>query len=246
MDPDEAARLYLERIQARIPDFETMNEKDLNYIKLINAGEQQIVNNVNFGYISGRIVFYLTNLHIKTRRTFFARAGTSCQEDSYKADASLSSEGEEYAIKMTEALINHRHAEIAAAIARGGSPDEELKPLTVWTSTRKRTVETAEPLSKMGFAVHQRSQMSALHPGVCEKLSVSEIRVFFPEEVEKHEKDPYHHRYPRAEVSLFYTGAHKLLLKILANHLFFISLIMILPYASNQLFLNSSVRKMTS
>lgn len=54
MDPDQAARLYLERIQARIPDFETMNEGDLNFIKLVNAGEKQIVNNVNFGYISGR------------------------------------------------------------------------------------------------------------------------------------------------------------------------------------------------
>ena len=39
MDPDEAAKLYLKRIDARIPMFETMEEAELNYIKMINAGE---------------------------------------------------------------------------------------------------------------------------------------------------------------------------------------------------------------
>ena len=43
--------------------------------------------------------------------------------------------------------------------------------------------------------------MSQLNPGVCEKMSESKIRGLFPEEVAKHEADPYHHRYPRAEVS---------------------------------------------
>lgn len=41
--------------------------------------------------------------------------------------------------------------------------------------------------------------MSQLNPGVCEKLSERRIRELFPEEVDKHEQDPYHHRYPRAE-----------------------------------------------
>lgn len=66
-----------------------MDEKDLNYIKvctlvplfsliclllqMINAGERLIVNNRSFGYLSNRIVFYLLNLHIKSRRTYFAR-----------------------------------------------------------------------------------------------------------------------------------------------------------------------------
>lgn len=66
-----------------------MEEKDLNYIKvkarppfccvyanslqMINAGERLIVNNRSFGYLSNRIVFYLLNLHIKSRRTYFAR-----------------------------------------------------------------------------------------------------------------------------------------------------------------------------
>lgn len=111
----------------------------------------------------------------------------------------MSEQGEEYALKMANTLLEHREAERAASIARGGS-DAPLRSLTVWTSTRKRTVETAEVFKDKGFRVRQRSQMSQLNPGVCEKLSERAIRRIYPEEVEKHELDPYHHRYPRAEV----------------------------------------------
>jgi len=201
MDPDEAAKLYLKRIAVRIPSFETMDEPDLNYVKMINAGDRIQYNNVSFGYLSHRIVFYLMNLHIKARQTFFARAGTSSQSDLYKADAGLSEEGRVYAKKMTDVLLKYREDERAASIANGGS-DAPLKPLKVWTSTRKRTVETADYLKELGYTVRQRSQMSQLNPGICENFSERKMREEYPEEVDLHEKDPYHHRYPRAEVSV--------------------------------------------
>ncbi|KAK2021786.1 6-phosphofructo-2-kinase [Colletotrichum zoysiae] len=198
MDPDEAAKLYLRRIDMKIPVFETMEEKELNYIKMINAGQKFFYNNVSFGYLSHRIVFYLTNLHIKSRTTYFVRAGVTTEEDSYKADAPLSEEGMAYAARMSETLLKHREQERAALVERGG-PDIPLRPLSVWTSTRCRTVQTADYLKKKGFKVRQRSQMSQINPGVCEKMSERAIRHIYPEEVEKHELDPYHHRYPRAE-----------------------------------------------
>lgn len=185
---------------------------------MINAGERLTVNNCTFGYLSHRIVFYLLNLHIKSRHTYFARvgtsvstytstsyltlskAGTSNEDDSYKKDASLSDQGIEYAQKMSETLIKHREEERQDLIERGG-PSIPLKPLTIWTSTRRRTMETAQYLHEKGYRVRQRSQMSQLNPGVCGKMSERRIRAEYPEEVEKHEIDPYHHRYPRAEVS---------------------------------------------
>ncbi|KAK3080404.1 hypothetical protein LTS18_001714 [Coniosporium uncinatum] len=196
--PEEAVKHYLARISARIPHFETMEEQDLHWVKMINAGERVVVNNCAFGYLSQRLVFYLLNLHIKSRQTYFARAGTTREEDSYKADASLSDEGYDYAEKMTKTLIEHREKEKNELKERGG-PHEDLKPLTVWTSTRRRTIETSEPLAAKGYRIKQRSQMSQLNPGVCEKLSEKRIRAEYPEEVAKHEQDPYHHRYPRAE-----------------------------------------------
>jgi 6-phosphofructo-2-kinase/fructose-2,6-biphosphatase 4 len=197
MDPDEAAKLYLKRIDMKIPVFETMNENELNYVKMINAGQAFFYNNVSFNYLSHRIVFYLTNLHIKSRTTFFARAGPA-DEDSYKADGPLSAEGRVYAKKVAESLVMHREQERQTLIKNSGE-DVPLRPLTVWTSTRLRTIQTSEPLKEMGYQVRQRSQMSQINPGVCEKMSERMIRSLYPDEVEKHELDPYHHRYPRAE-----------------------------------------------
>lgn len=207
MDPDEAAQLYLRRIDMKIPIFETMEEKELNYIKMINAGRKFYYNNVSFGYLSHRIVFYLTNLHIKSRTTFFVRAGVAGEGDSYKADAPMSEGGMAYAQKMTDALIKHRESERLAMIEAGGA-DVPLRPLAVWTSTRLRSIQTADPLKELGYKVRQRPQMSQINPGVCEKMSERAIRSIYPEEVEKHELDPYHHRYPRAEVRSYPTPYH--------------------------------------
>ncbi|KAK8100930.1 6-phosphofructo-2-kinase [Apiospora kogelbergensis] len=198
MDPDEAAKLYLRRIEMKIPIFETMTENELNYIKMINAGQKFFYNNVSFNYLSHRIVFYLTNTHIKSRTTFFVRAGVATEEESFKADAPLSEEGHNYARIMCETILNHREQERESLKEQGG-PDVPLRPLSVWTSTRMRTLQTAEPFTERGYKVRQRSQMAQINPGVCEKLSERAIRRLYPDEVEKHELDPYHHRWPRAE-----------------------------------------------
>jgi broad specificity phosphatase PhoE len=121
--------------------------------------------------------------------------------NSYKADGPLSEKGQDYARKMSEALLRDRESDKQAIIEQGET-DFEHKPLTVWTSTRRRTVETAKFLHEKGYKVRQRSQLSQLNPGVCELKSEKRIREEYPEEVAKHDLDPYHHRYPRAEVSL--------------------------------------------
>jgi 6-phosphofructo-2-kinase / fructose-2,6-biphosphatase 4 len=197
---EEAIKDYLARISSRIPHFETMEERDLHWIKMINAGQRVNASNCNFGYLPQRVVFYLLNLHIKSRQTYFARAGTTKDEDSYRADASLSEEGLDYARKMSDILLKNREEERQALI-RQGVPNATLKPLTIWTSTRRRTMETADYLGKMGYRVRPRTQLTQMNPGVCEKMSEAKIRLEYPEEVAKHEADPYHHRYPRAEVT---------------------------------------------
>ncbi|GAP84122.2 putative elongator complex protein 2 [Rosellinia necatrix] len=198
MDPDEAAKLYLRRIDTKIPSFETMAEKELNYIKMINAGQKFFYNNVSFNYLSHRIVFYLTNTHIKTRATYFVRAGAAQGEESYMADAPLSEEGVRYAHVMAETLIKHREHEHAELAARGEAA-LPVRQVTVWCSTRVRTVQTADAFKERGFVVSQRTQMSQINPGICERLGERAIRRLYPDEIEKHELDPYHHRYPRAE-----------------------------------------------
>ncbi|KKK13282.1 hypothetical protein ARAM_003129 [Aspergillus rambellii] len=135
---------------------------------------------------------------LSSSHTDSVAAGVSVDANSYKADGPLSEKGEDYAKKMTEILLKHRESEKQAMVDQA-EPDYALKPLTVWTSTRRRTVETAKYLHEKGYKVRQRSQLSQLNPGVCEMKSERRIRQEYPEEVAKHELDPYHHRYPRAE-----------------------------------------------
>jgi len=129
--PEDAVKDYLKRIQARIPHYETMEESELHFVKIFNAGRRMIVNNCAFNYLSQRIVFYLMNLHIKSRQTYFCRAGTTRDEESYKADASLSAEGEAYARAMSDTLLAHREAERQNLIQHGAPESTALKPLTV-------------------------------------------------------------------------------------------------------------------
>ncbi|KAL9016251.1 MAG: hypothetical protein Q9185_006398 [Variospora sp. 1 TL-2023] len=164
---EDAVKHYLSRMSAKIPHFETMEEQELNYIKVAPIRSP---------------------------------AGTSRDEDSYKTDAGLSDQGRLYAEKMGQVLLRHRDGERRSLADQGGT-DIPLKPLKVWTSTRRRTVETANWLYDQGYSVRQRTQLSALNPGVCERMSEERIRAAMPDEVAKHEADPYHHRYPRAEAS---------------------------------------------
>ena len=101
---------------------------------------------------------------------------------------------------MSEALLEYREKERQTLLEHAGH-EAPLKPLTIWTSTRRRTIETGQFLEAKGFKLRQRYQMSQLNPGVCEKMSERRIREEYPDEVAKHDLDPYHHRYPRAEVS---------------------------------------------
>ena len=167
-----------------------------------------------------------------------SQAGTSSEENSYKADGPLSPEGAAYAKSLGDTLIRNRDQERQDLIARGGS-DEPLRPLTIWTSTRRRAIETASYLQNRGFKVRQRAQMSQLNPGVCEKMSEKAIRREYPDEIAKHEADPYHHRYPRAEVEDPPSRIHTNYM--LKPH----SLTMTSPFDLNRSFLSSSESETT-
>ncbi|KAK9319706.1 6-phosphofructo-2-kinase-domain-containing protein [Lipomyces orientalis] len=197
-DEKEAIRHYLKRISDKIPHYETLDEPEFSYIKLYNAGERILLNNSRVGYLPNRIVFYLMNLHIKAGCVYFARAGKSTEpRPRYKSDPHLSDEGRTYARILTDTLLEHRRSEHSARGADGdNSPEREL---IVWTSTRRRTVETAAEFEKRGFSCRQRPQLSQMHPGSCDGLSQQELEKQFPGEVELHKKDPYRHRFPRAE-----------------------------------------------
>ncbi|KAI8636617.1 6-phosphofructo-2-kinase-domain-containing protein [Parasitella parasitica] len=193
-DPEEAVKDYKRRIKQHEDNYETITDTTLPFVKNMNAGEQFIVNNV-IGYLQSRIVYYLMNLHIQRRNIYFARSGPSLNDNSYKADANLSAEGEKYAETLKEFMSTYHEQKNADRAA------DEKRPLTVWTSTQKKTLETAIPFINAGIPVRQQSVLNQLNPGESDGLSPEEVKEKFPEEIAKAKENPYRHRYPRAEVA---------------------------------------------
>ncbi|KAI8891311.1 6PF2K-domain-containing protein [Backusella circina FSU 941] len=196
-DPEEAVKDikdYKRRIKQHEENYETITDVGLPFVKNMNAGEQFIVNNV-IGYLQSRIVYNLMNLHIQPRTIYFARCGPSHNDNSYKADANLTAEGEKYAETLKDFVMAYQEQK------RANSLEEPQGILTVWTSTQKKALETAIPFVNAGVPVRQQSVLNQLNPGESDGLTPEQIKLNFPEEIAKVKENPYRHRYPRAEVS---------------------------------------------
>ncbi|KAJ8657907.1 hypothetical protein O0I10_006435 [Lichtheimia ornata] len=190
-DPEEAVQDYKHRIERLEQHYETISDTSLPFVKLLNVGEQIIMNGV-MGYLQSRIVYYLMNLHIRPRKIYFARTGRTFNEaTAYKEDPELSPEGFEYAEKLKNFVMAYR--------AQNSTPEDKDRPLTVWTSTRRKARQTAEPFLESGIAVRHHSVLTQLNPGEVDGMTPAQIKEKFPEEVKRARQDPYRHRFPRAE-----------------------------------------------
>ncbi|KAF9187381.1 Fructose-2,6-bisphosphatase [Haplosporangium sp. Z 11] len=79
MDSQLALEEFKTKVKHYEGQYETLVEKDLAYIKLIDAGSQVIVSQIQ-GYIQSRVVYFLMNLHIAPRNIYFSRVWTSTKK----------------------------------------------------------------------------------------------------------------------------------------------------------------------
>ena len=124
----------------------------------------------------------LMNLHITPRSIFLSRHGESQYnvEGKIGGDAPLSQHGRGYA-KALPQLIRDNVGDV---------------PLTVWTSTLQRTIETAQSLPYPKLAWKSLDELDA---GVCDGMTYEEIEVAFPEDYEARDADKYNYRYQGGE-----------------------------------------------
>ncbi|KAI8082208.1 6-phosphofructo-2-kinase-domain-containing protein [Thamnidium elegans] len=181
IDPDEAAIDFRARIDHYKEQYETITEQELTYIKLINVGSQNIINQIQ-GYLESRIVYYLMNLHIAPRKIYFSRHGESQYNLSGKigGDSNLSERGKLYSIKLPDLIKNNL-----------GDQD-----LTVWTSTMKRTIETSQNLD---YPKLQWKALDELDAGVCDGMTYEEIEQKYPEDFANRDEDKFNYRYRGGE-----------------------------------------------
>ncbi|KAL6717327.1 Fructose-2,6-bisphosphatase [Lecanora helva] len=188
-DPEDAARDFRNRIRNYEKVYETIDEdeKDLTYVKLIDVGEHVIINQIQ-DYLQSRVVYYLMNLHIRPRSIWLSRHGESEYnlEGKIGGDANLSQRGELYARALPD-LVN--------------SSVGDDRQLTIWTSTLKRTIQTARFLaaSPKGYDKLEWKALDELDSGVCDGLTYQEIADNYPEDFRARDDDKYNYRYRGGE-----------------------------------------------
>ncbi|KAL1961926.1 hypothetical protein VTN77DRAFT_755 [Rasamsonia byssochlamydoides] len=188
-DPEVAAQDFRNRIRNYEKVYETIDEdeKHYTYVKLINVGSTVIINQIK-DYLSSRLVYYIQNLHIKPRSIWLSRHGESEYNLLGKigGDSDISSRGEAYARALPGLL------------RQSGIPPGAK--LTVWTSTLKRTIQTARHLvSEMGYDKLEWKALDELDSGVCDGLTYEEIAERYPEDFAARDEDKYNYRYRGGE-----------------------------------------------
>lgn len=186
---EHATADFLKRIEYYEQNYETMDhdlDLTLTFIKLVNVNSQIILNRIE-SYLESRIVYYVMNLHIKPRCIWLSRHGESQYNltGQIGGDADLSERGMRYAKRLPELVVK--------------SLGEENKHtnLTVWTSTLKRTQQTASflPYKKK----LQWKALDELDAGECDGMTYEEIEQKFPEDFKARDDNKYEYRYRGGE-----------------------------------------------
>ncbi|PCH00422.1 Bifunctional 6-phosphofructo-2-kinase/fructose-2, 6-bisphosphate 2-phosphatase [Penicillium occitanis (nom. inval.)] len=188
-DPEIAAQDFRNRIRNYEKVYETIDddEKAYTYVKLINVGSTVIINQIK-DYLSSRLVYYIQNLHIKPRSIWLSRHGESEYNLTGKigGDSDISTRGEAYARALPGLLKQS-----------GVPPGTKL---TIWTSTLKRTIQTARHLAaETGYDKLEWKALDELDSGVCDGLTYEEIAEKYPEDFAARDEDKYNYRYRGGE-----------------------------------------------
>ncbi|KAI9661555.1 MAG: Fructose-2,6-bisphosphatase [Trizodia sp. TS-e1964] len=187
-DPELASKDFLKRIENYEKVYESIcqtKEDDLTYVKLIDVGEHVIINRIK-DHLQSRVVYYLMNLHINPRSIWLSRHGESEFNLSGRigGDANLSVRGEMYARVLPDL--------VKKSITDG-------RNLTIWTSTLKRTMQTARFLPGYGNETLHWKALDELDSGVCDGLTYAEIEQLYPEDFRARDNDKYNYRYRGGE-----------------------------------------------
>lgn len=214
VDPDAAMKDYNKRRENYMNVYETANERDKSYIKIIN-NQTYVVHNVR-GYLPQKVVQFVMNLHTLPRVFYLSRHGQSEYNLSGKigGDSGLTEAGREYARR----LADFAHDVIGMKVETDevtGEVKRTPRPARLWTSTLRRTKETAEFIKSDIITQHKwdngeqidwiqfqgraRRNLDELYAGVCDGLTYKEIAEKFPEEFARRQEDKLTYRYPRGE-----------------------------------------------
>jgi broad specificity phosphatase PhoE/predicted kinase len=182
VDPDAAVADFRARIAHYERVYEPLSDPNKSYIKIIDVGRQVVLNRIH-GYLPARLAPLLINLHITPRPIWLTRHGESVfnMQGRLGGDSELSPRGEEYSRALADFVRTNIPGE-------GG--------VTVWTSTLRRTIQTALPITQKPTVFRALDEIDA---GVCDGMTYDEIQTQMPEVHAARTADKFRYRYPRGE-----------------------------------------------
>ncbi|KAI3381954.1 hypothetical protein SNEBB_008028 [Seison nebaliae] len=173
---------FKEKIAKKELIYESMDlegDVDLCFLKIIDVGRRFIVHNIR-GHIQSRTIYFLMNMSVQSRSIYLTRHGESLmnREGKIGGDSDLSQRGKEYAIALAEFMR------------------KEDNILDIWTSSRKRTIQTAMHTTGLKEVWPALDEIDA---GICEGLTYKEIASKYPKEFAERDRNKYRYRYPSGE-----------------------------------------------
>lgn len=181
---DEAAAVqdFRRRIDHYVRAYQPVSEAEGSFLRVSGAGRNLTVSQID-GYLAGRLVFFLMNLHLTDRPVLLTRHGESMYNvhDRIGGDSELSAAG-------------HRYAQSLAAFVARRYPDDSS--IAVWSSSLRRAVQTAAALGRRSVAWRTLDEINA---GICDGMTYEQIKQEMPNEYEARARDKFRYRYPRGE-----------------------------------------------
>ena len=159
------------------------------------------------------------NLHTLPRTFYLTRHGQSEYNLLGKigGDSGVTPAGKEYAHRLAlfaKEYIGHTTKEDPET----GKEVKQPRPARLWTSTLRRTKETAQfiehntfehtydngdKIAWMQFRPMARRNLDELYAGTCDGMTYKEIEKVYPDEFERRQADKLAYRYPRGMASTF-------------------------------------------
>jgi len=180
--------------------YEPVSEKKLSWIKVVD-GSQIAMNEIR-GFLPSRIAQFLMNLNLDRRPFYLSRHGQSEYNRLGKigGDSDLTEHGEEYATALAKWVQSNIKV----------GPDGSPQAARLWTSSMRRTINTARHISHEQIDRPNGSDWIQMRPkrfrnldeiyaGLCDGMTYEEIAAQFPDEAKARKTDKFEYRYPRGE-----------------------------------------------
>lgn len=218
---EESIRDFRKRVAYYESTYQTLDadstegrETNRSWMKIIDS-KRFVVNNIR-GYMPSRLIQFVSHLHMQPHVFYLTRHGQSEYNVLGKigGDSGLSPEGDRFA----QALARFCETEICVDHAGLYGPKGLVVPARLWTSTLRRTRDTAKYISHPKIEIAYQgddidgrrqewiqmrprawSNLDEIFAGACDGFTYDEIKEHFPEEFARRQRNKLAYRYPRGE-----------------------------------------------